>query len=221
MRKTAYTLAFLTISAFVGKANGQDGFSALLADLSFSDLPALNEPLAVAKVERATELKPAPALTMPSNAAPVQKKEAETNFAPPATVALQDPVPAKEPAISSPFDLDAAFELQDLESGRAPAKSVGHILHHSSTSDCGCDTGCDNVITCTPHVKPSLPSSTFQQYFRSNKCAVNVWDGYRQPCGPCQKHIQGRCDCFDKQGNCLSGAYNRSDCVSCDGGCDR
>lgn len=206
MRKTSFTLALLAISSATLVCNAQDDFSALLADLSFSDLPELNEPLAVAETEQ--NLKPVPELVMPSTTATAK-----------ARVALQDPIPATEPeAINQQIDLEAAFALQGIQpNNTAPSKPVGHILHHANVSnDCGCDAG----VTCTPHVKPSLPSSTFYQYFRTSKCNVNVWDGYQQRCGKALKHVHGTCDCFTDKG-CGLGGCKSSDCASCDGGCDR
>lgn len=84
----------------------------------------------------------------------------------------------------------------------------------------GCDTGCDsNVITCRPHMKPNLPYSTFYQYFRSNPCYSNVWDGYRQHCSVHHSHIHGTCDCFKKNRGVL-GVKKKCGCSSCDS-CDR
>ena len=222
MRKTAFSVAFLTVLSLTFGAQAGDDFSALLADLSFSDLPTLNEPLTVADSDAPKDLKPAPGLTMPTDVPVLEKVKPSKSVA--AKVALQDPIAASEPeSVDAQIDMEAAFALQDIESNTQPnSQSVGHIFHR----DQGCDSACENVITCSPHVKPNLPSSTFHQYFRSNRCNTNVWDGYQQPCGPCQTHIQGRCDC-SKNGNssCSSGACSRgtcepAGCVGCASGCD-
>lgn len=79
--------------------------------------------------------------------------------------------------------------------------------------------GCDNVVTCIPHLPPNLPHSTFLQYFRSNKCNSNVWQGYHQKCGYGHDHIHGTCDCFNPhRKSCF--ATKHSHCGSCDA-CDR
>lgn len=219
MRTTAFTLAFLTVASVAFQVNAQDDFSALLADLSFSDLPELSEPLEVAVSEPAESLKPAPELVMPANK-PVESKAVPSKAVAAPQVALQDPIPVTQPEpVDVQIDMEAAFALQEI-GGSAPvaAQSVGHLLHRQNSQACDCAN--ENIMTCTPHVKPSLPSSTLYQYFRSNKCHTNVWDGYRQPCGAARRHVDGRCDCFSKgQIGCSTGQC--SDCVSCDGGCDR
>lgn len=88
---------------------------------------------------------------------------------------------------------------------------------------CGCGHGyghhCGQVVTCLPHVAPNLPNSTFLQYFRSNKCYSNVWDGYHQKCGCGHAHIHGTCDCCDPhRRSCFSAGH--SHCGNCDA-CDR
>ena len=35
---------------------------------------------------------------------------------------------------------------------------------------------------CTPHNTPNLPTSTLRQYWKSNSCNCNVWDGYQNRC---------------------------------------
>jgi hypothetical protein len=221
MRKTALALALLTVTSFGFYAQAADDFSALLADLSFSDLPATKEPLAVVDAEPAKELKPAPQLTMPG------KLEAPIVAAAP-KVALQDPIPATTPtAIDTTVDLESAF---DLEESSIPAQSVGHVFHHNQPQDCNCNQ--ENVIICSSHVKPSLPTSTLMQYFRTNKCNTHVWDGYSQPCRSANEHVLGQCDCFEDKHGCFGGACSngncgkcghgrdRSDCASCADGCD-
>jgi hypothetical protein len=79
--------------------------------------------------------------------------------------------------------------------------------------------GCENVVTCIPHLPPNLPHSTFLQYFRSNKCNSNVWQGYQQKCGLGHHHVQGTCDCFNPHRKDCFGITN-SHCGNCDT-CDR
>jgi hypothetical protein len=216
MRKTVFTLALLAITAITQNTRADD-FSALLSDLSFGDLPSLNQPLSVAKVKPEAQLKPAPKA----------EKVAATLKTAPSKVALQTPVavkPLADPSIDADINFDAAFAAQEV-----PSKTVGHLFHHNR----GCDSGCaeETVINCSPHVKPNLPSSTLYQYFRTNKCNTHVWDGYQQKCRSANKHINGTCDCFDgkhgKRGcglcgdhgcsSCQSGSCDSTGCTSCDG----
>ncbi len=196
MRQTAFTLALLTIVAISPNTQADD-FSALLADLSFNDLPSLNKPLTVAKANPVAKLKPAP-----------QATKAKSTLS---SVALQDPIPAQGPAIRGKIDLESVFTAQEQIS----AQSVGHLLHR----DQGCDSGCsETIIDCSPHVKPNLPSSTLHQYFRTNKCNTHVWDNYRQPCRKSNSHVSGNCDCFKNKSDCSScEIIELNDCRSCDG----
>ena len=81
----------------------------------------------------------------------------------------------------------------------------------------GC--GCGREITCIPHLPPNLPHSTFLQYFRSNKCNSNVWQGYQQKCGLGHDHVHGTCSCFDPHRKDCFGLTN-SHCGNCDT-CDK
>jgi hypothetical protein len=83
----------------------------------------------------------------------------------------------------------------------------------------GCDHGRGHHVTCIPHLPPNLPYSTFLQYFRSNKCYSNVWQGYQQKCGLGHDHIHGTCDCFNPhRKNCFG--VSDCQCGNCDA-CDR
>jgi len=214
MRTSAITAAILAIATLTTSLSAQDDFSALLADLSFGDAPSRHEHLAVVEQEPAEDLKPiSTGFTMPG------MLESAPQVAPGIPqVALQDPIPATTPKPSDQIDLDAAFDLQDQQTTKTEV--VGHIHNR-----CDAVPNCDSVITCTPHVAPVLPSSTFMQYFRSNKCYTHVWDGYHQNCGKNHKHLHGECDCFkngSKQRGCNGSSIRGcNDCVSCDGGCDR
>lgn len=94
-------------------------------------------------------------------------------------------------------------------------------------NSCGCE-GCgrgglksclakhrkqEEVKVCLPRREVNLPQSTFHQYFRSNRCYTNIWDGYSKECGDSHKHIHGTCDCHVKKQrkSCLAGR--------CGGGC--
>lgn len=238
MRTSALSVAILAFVTVPTNLSVADDFSALLADLSFGDAPAINQPLTVAatadpeelkqieELKEAEELQPlsSHAFTMPgmldSDAIEVAAKP-EVDSAP--QVALQDPIPASIPESSDDVNLDAAFALQDVQasSNDVPSRVVGHHVNH-------CDVqGCDSVITCRPHVKPNLPSSTLYQYFRSDRCYTHVWDGYRRNCGDNHKHLHGECDCFTNSSkgfswsSALGLGCDRNDCGNCDVGCDR
>ncbi len=103
-----------------------------------------------------------------------------------------------------------------------PMAMAGPMAGSAGCCDNGCGPrdGCNGGLVCRPHVKPNLPSSTFLQYFRSNRCYSNVWDGYRQKCGLGHHHLHGTCDCYDpNREGCLG--VKRAGCQSCDGSCDR
>jgi hypothetical protein len=230
MRTSAIT-AILALSTLTTTLYASDDFSALLADLSFGDAPSLNQPLSVVKEQPAAQLMPVPTgivmpemvestqpvQSVPVESAPVQSAPVESVQAP--QVALQDPV-ASDPEPSTQVDLEAAFALQDLQTvtTQVPSQTVGYIPSSCHSQDC------DSVITCRPHNKAILPSSTLYQYFRSNACNTNVWDGYRQKCCSSHAHTMGECDCFTKSSkghSCLSKGCNGNDCARCDAGCDR
>lgn len=110
-------------------------------------------------------------------------------------------------------------------------------------ASCGCDQGCrlgllkkhchDEQQVCMPRTEVNLPSSTLRQYFRSDRCSTNIWDGYSRQCSPNHKHVHGTCDCGTKKKcRCLSGLCGGTcgevlpprqacnDCDSCDASCD-
>ena len=234
--RTSAVAAILAITIVPVSLCTGDDFSALLADLSFGDVAPVEtakesvetakESLTVAQEKTVAELKPVPTgIMMPemieSAAQEVAAPESTANAAPEVDpeagqspqVALQDPIPATVPEASQLVDLEAAFALEGVQSAQSaiPTQVVGHHRHHK------CQPACDPIVTCRPHNKVNLPSSTFMQYFRSNACNTNVWDGYQQKCRCCNKHLDGRCDCFDKRGKsgcgCASGGC-------CDAGCD-
>ncbi len=210
MRKSKIALAFLATLSISVTAQADD-FSALLADLSFGDTPSLNEPLTLTDPPEQQQLRAAPTeLVMPEIDAPtVSLQEGAPTVslregAP--TVSLQEPLAADLPQTVPQIDLDAAFALQEIKSG-VDAQAASHLLDHDKQGSC------DEGILCTPHVPASLPTSSFYQYFRSNKCNTNVWDGYRQNCRSANKHLNGTCDCFKvkpkkKRDDCCGQIYD-------------
>lgn len=236
MRKSTLSVAILALATFPTSTSLADDFSALLADLSFGDAPSIDQPLSVAEATGPVELKqidevgegqaPNPNSASGFSMPGMLESDAFEVATPPEVVsapqvALKDPIPASVPEPDVQVNLDAAFAIQDVQPANAktPAQTVGHHLNH-------CDSqGCESDFTCMPHIKPNLPSSTLYQYFRSNPCYANVWDGYRRNCGDHHEHLHGECDCFDNssKSHSWSSIFNcgRNDCVSCDGGCDR
>jgi hypothetical protein len=56
---------------------------------------------------------------------------------------------------------------------------------HANCGGHGCKKHLGKRITegyCLPYTPPQVPTSTFYQYWRTNACNVNVWDGFRNRC---------------------------------------
>jgi hypothetical protein len=235
MRKSAIALAIFATLSTVTAAQADDDFSALLADIHFGDSPSFSETLTpVSQPQQPLQQLTMPELTTPELTMPEISEP---------RVTLQDPVSAQPAPVADKFDLDSAFALQDTKAG-VQATAVGHPFHF------GHEDSCDSEPVCTPRTVPNLPNSTFYQYFRSNKCNTNVWDGYRQHCRSANKHINGTCDCFEDKESCFEHCFNDcgeiidapvvecsdcntrprrqilplkkscDDCTKCDAGCD-
>ncbi len=227
MRTSAFTAAILTLSTIATSVSANEDFSALLADLSFGDAPTLNEPLAVAEEDTIANLKPVPTgITMPEM---VESTPSSSSQHPRMTRPSPQPCrkrkrrlrslckilfPRRRPTFRNRSTLTPPLHLQDVQPTvtAVPSQAVSHIFD-SCTSE-----GCDAGIVCRPRTTPNLPKSTLLQYFRSNACYTNVWDGYNQDCGSHHKHLHGECDCFNKSGKHGCG---HGGCESCDSGCDR
>ena len=226
MRTPAITAAILALS-ITGTVNASDDFAALLADLSFGDVPTEvsveNEPaeesLTVVQEETLQDLMPMPTgLTMPGmlESSPESSTEEvardEPAVQPVPQVALMDPIPANVPVET--IDFAAAFALE--APAATPATSVGHPLlgGNCDSGHCGGDMGFGHGRICRPRTPVRLPSSCFHQYWRSHPCYTNVWDGYGIYCGSHHKHLHGECDCFNKSGHgiCNGGA----NCDTCE-----
>ncbi len=256
MRTSAVAVAIVAFSTVVYSVSAEDDFSALLADLTFTDAPGSAEPLAKASTEPVERLKPVHEFALPATAPAMvdlaeilesadletaaletddleMPVELETEMKPSAPrIALQDPVPSESAAIPSAprstnqhFDLNEAFALQS-PSPAVPSRVVGHQRLHTAPAACGggCDqsVGCDNGMVCRPRSSVNLPTSTLLQYFRSNPCYTNVWDGYQRKCAN-HSHLHGGCDCFRR--NCHNDCGEvlecaPANCVKCDGTCD-
>ncbi len=234
MRFYALSAAIVGLALFTSDASANKDLDALMSELSFggqsSHAPAVLEDASDATID----LLPVP-----------------TNFAMPefATVppkiSLQNPIATRpQSATSQSVDFNAAFAVQEMETARsqtaANAVGFGHLhsasigpAHAGAPSHCGCGSGncesgmCDSVYDCTPHVAPCLPTSTLLQYYRTSKCNTHVWDGYTQKCCGSTKHVNGTCDCFNRQhrgcGEILAPCCGPScgGCKSCDSACDQ
>ncbi|MEM1069792.1 MAG: hypothetical protein AAGI63_12905 [Planctomycetota bacterium] len=267
MRTSAFAVAIVAASTLISAVQADDDFSALLADLTFTDAPAAAKPSSVAAQEVKSDLKPIPRIELPAakpdlvadlDGFEMIESDQLATLAP--EVSLQSPIPAKA---APQVDLDAAFALQDpaplatstpapfvaasesapaplfnapqavpapVPAARVPSQVVGHQMHPMA-SNCqgGCSGGCEPMhatsapIMCRPRTPVNLPSSTLLQYFRSDVCHTNVWNGYHRKC--CDKsHLDGSifapksCAPCGEVIDCAPCAS--SNCASCDGSCD-
>ena len=85
-----------------------------------------------------------------------------------------------------------------------------------------CNSGrCGQGGYCTPHNTPNIPGSTLRQYWKSNACNCNVWDGYQNECKP---PLSSRLTNLGRNGGCGgAGCGGCADCAGrrCDNGqCD-
>lgn len=198
MRFSALSIAIIFSATIAHHATANNAFSDVLAELKFAgpsnDAPSVPS-YAQARIE---ELLPAPTGFVLPEAASVST----------AKVSLQRPI-VNAAAPETQIDMDAAFTAQEIFGSTISANTVG-FGHHGLASGCaglscdgGCDSacghgGCESCQSCVAHDDVQLPSSTFLQYFRSNKCNTHVWDGYQQKCGHSHKHVMGECDCAAK-----------------------
>ncbi len=230
MRNTAFlgTAAALLIS--VAPVSAGNDFDALLGDLTFGDTPAASEALTLDEAAKKTAdtLKSAPAkaadtLTMPPSvetiAAPTPEPMAQSIVQGPITQSPVSQAPlAQAPLAPAPMqngyvNFGQAFAAQDCDScaggcdnGYCGGPQGGIVSGGCASGRCGSGHH-QECETCIPYQKPSLPSSSFIQYFRSDACNVNVWDGFRNRCCSASKHTRGECDCFEKK---------RLSCLDCE-----
>lgn len=213
MRKSKFALAFLATVSIAATAQSDD-FSALLADLNFDDAPSVSETLTLTDPPEQQQFRKAPTeLVMPELDAPAAPAQP--------TVSLQTPIAAEGPKVAPEINLSEAFSLQESAAG-IDAQAAGCFLDHDKGSCDECEDECEDAFVCTPHTAANLPSSSFYQYLRSNKCNSHVWDGYRQHCRSANKHLNGTCDCFKqkpKKTYCGCPPVCESDIVECNRGC--
>ncbi|MEM6473624.1 MAG: hypothetical protein AAF802_28965 [Planctomycetota bacterium] len=169
-------------------AEAKYDFDALLADVNSGQDPA--EPVARDLAGDATT----PAIIMPTN--------------PGAEELPVPPVPATQPAATVPSAPPAApHHAQAVPAAVNPGMPM-HVSAAPCTDGCsdlgGCNShsgkSCIGVAPCHPYTTPRLPVSTFYQYWRTNACNVNVWDGFRNRCHTTidlsikKKSLCGGCD---------------------------
>lgn len=229
--RTSTIVAALVATLTCATTAISDDFRALLADLSFGEESPSGEPLTPTSPPGQDQFQQAPAtvageiptggITLPdfAPAAVVPPVTAPAALASPAVappvVALKKPVSSPPPMANlweAEIDFDDAFAVQE---SRPSAQPVGHRCGRGGADHC------EQEAVCTPHLPPSLPSSTLYQYFRSNKCNSQVWDGYRQPCRHANAHLHGQCDCFKPKHQSCGIVYDAEvvECGDCDSGC--
>jgi hypothetical protein len=80
------------------------------------------------------------------------------------------------------FNLSAAKAIQSSEAGDQ-IQQVGCTSGGCDQSS-ACDCDASSAEVCTPRRPVSLPTSTFHEYFNSDRCNTGVWDGYSRKCSP-------------------------------------
>ena len=239
MRKTAFlsTAAALLIS--VSPVAAQTDFDALLSDLTFGDSPSAGETLTldVAAEKAAETLKPAPAepkttLTLPPEAevvvapsptpesAPAATPEASRSIVqgPMAHAPITPTMAAPTPVAPTHIDFAQAFAAQECDAcGGCDSACGGPCAGGCATDGCllgGCGKKKDHDCpTCIPYHKASLPSSSFFQYFRSDACNVDVWNGFHNRCCYADHHSyhdKNKRGCMD----CETIVYEASPCAA-------
>ncbi|MEL6105630.1 MAG: hypothetical protein AAFU85_06325 [Planctomycetota bacterium] len=176
MRKTTILTVCLALG-FTASANAQSSeFDALLEDVTFG---AAEQMVTTQAPEAAVPSAPTPTPAAPAPAPVPLAPAPETMALPPAPQVTETPAPVVDQAIPAPV--------------AAPMEPVPNQVNAGA-----CGTGCGSCQTCgtghghkknrirdtpcVPYTVPRLPTSTFYQYWRTNACYTNVWDGYRNQC---------------------------------------
>jgi len=96
----------------------------------------------------------------------------------PAAAPLSDPI--STPHSADHVNLDAAFAMQNGDGVNAiAARHISKRRHAKLVFG----------ATYSTRPIPVLPNSTMLEYFNSNKCHTNVWNGYHQKCIPSLRHL--------------------------------
>jgi hypothetical protein len=195
-------------------------FDALLSELTFDQPPAAGDAetltLDVAAERTAESLEPAPPQVEDELTMPPQPHSPQPLSDLPATPAAEPEtvVPASPPSIAPPVvvDMNEAFAAQECsappcaacqgEPCGGPRGGCARCGCHDAHGCHGCQLHGSLCTTCVPYHPPRLPSSTFYQYFRTNACNVDVWNGYQNRCCFAAEHTRGECECFEKDRRC-------------------
>lgn len=185
--------------AMAGQSRAANDFEALLAEVDFGAAAAAVEEAAAPSssdvsevLPQATELATTPAaetLTMPAESEPLP--------APP----IADPIPADSVAAPAAAPCASACCNQCGKNCGKKCRLTG--LKHRDFVQEG---------FCQPYMPPQLPTSTFYQYWRSNACNVNVWNGFKNRCHPhIDLSLNKKQSCGCDAGGCASGC-STGDC---------
>lgn len=168
----AMVAALFTVS---GNASADQNFNALLADVSFGQN-------ATSPAVKLTGKPTAPTpLVMP------QVTGTEDLPVPPAPAAVAEP--ALQGAPAAPVAAASQPHAQPSPAAVAPGMPL-HVSPAPYTDACSaCNPckkkhfeSCFGEARCQPYTPPQIPVSTFYQYWRTNSCNVNVWNGFRNRC---------------------------------------
>jgi hypothetical protein len=173
MRKFATTGALCAIVLTTSLATAKDDFSALLSQLSYDKSPTVAASVPSYKVASNT------AVQGQAAAAPSSQNAATSQaISMPAATPSQQVVVAQnhQYAGSAPVAYQQGCDVAQVgcDTGGCASGSCG-------SGSCR-DGSCGEGGFCTPHNQPNLPGSTLRQYWRSNSCNANVWDGYQNKC---------------------------------------
>ncbi|MCD0458293.1 hypothetical protein [Roseiconus lacunae] len=172
--------ALVASSAMVGSPVLAGDFDALLAEIQFENPSTPIAPPLVNAGVPGVETGAQSALGLEMPAQPVSV-EAEAVAPSPVATPIQ-------PNATAPTHV-APVAATPAHAHAAPAGDCQSCGNHAA---CDCQHGCKGCGSClgnrihqgacTPYMPPQLPTSTFYQYWRSNACNTNVWDGYQNRC---------------------------------------
>ncbi len=211
MLRLILPLAAVIACGFYGTAHADQDLDTLLGELTFGDSSRANAPSTplLEQTPQADELVPlAPADQQLTNI-----QDPGSIVEPPSFEPIQDATLAPTSPLPEP--------VQPQLAGEAPINFNQYFQaggHGDACAAGNASAPCGTQAICRPHHAPSLPPpSTFLQYFRSDDCYSDVWNGFaaerQKRCEHCHKHIHGTCDCFSKgHGHCTG---------HCGCGCDR
>lgn len=198
MFRFTLAIAVLIAVSLDSRAKADQDLDALVESLSFGDSnQKLMSSSLMPEMPHNEELAPAPGQQL---AAPGQQLASAQDHAidygieiPPDSL-----TPSDAPALPRPI----------VEASPAPpAVNFNHYFAAGGMGD-ACVGGSpalysDAPVVGRPHHAPNLPPpSSMLQYYQSDNCYSDVWNGYaaerQKRCDHLHKHIHGTCDCFTK-----------------------